>query len=183
MQRPSVRLIFADAVAHKFSKLLVYKLDRWARNTRDFYNTYDHLAKLGITLVVPDQVPDVDTPSGKAFMGFLAVFAELEGSMIRQRAIDTTTDLKGKGRVLGRSPYGYKPGLGLHSVVPDEEKLRTVRRVYDLFESALFVFGVSIAMTRVLVVIRPRSPSPLDRTTAIFQTCAGTVTCPLSIVV
>ena len=134
MARPSVRLIFADAVAHKFSKLLVYKLDRWARNTRDFYNTYDHLAKLGVTLVVPDQVPDVDSPSGKAFMGFLAVFAELEGSIIRQRAIDTTTGLKADGRVLGRTPYGYKPGLGLHSVVPDEEKLRTVKRVYDLFE-------------------------------------------------
>ena len=135
MQRPSVRLIFADAVAHKFSKLLVYKLDRWARNTRDFYDTYDRLAKLGVSLVVPDQIPDVDSPSGKAFMGFLAIFAELEGSIIKQRAIDTTAGLKAKGRVLGNSPYGYKPGLGLHSVIPDEEKLRTVKRVYDLFQS------------------------------------------------
>lgn len=135
MERPSVRTIFVDAAAHKFSKLLVFKLDRWARNTRDFYNTYDRLAKLGVSLVVPDQVPDVDTPSGKAFMGFLAVFAELEGSMIRQRAIDTTAGLEAKGRVLGRCPYGYKPSFGLHSVVPDGEQLQTVRRVYDLFEA------------------------------------------------
>jgi site-specific DNA recombinase len=88
MERPSVGKIFADAATHKFSKLLVFKLDRWARNTRDFYNTYDRLAKLGVSLVVPDQIPDVDTPSGKAFMGFIAIFAELEGSIIRQRAID-----------------------------------------------------------------------------------------------
>lgn len=137
MERPSVRAIFADATARKFSKLLVYRLDRWARNTRDFYNTYDSLKKLGVTLAIPDQLPDMDSPSGKAFMGLLAVFAELEGSIIRQRAVDTTSGLQAQGRVLGRTPYGYKPGHGTHSVVADEEQLRTVRRIFYHFESGL----------------------------------------------
>jgi DNA invertase Pin-like site-specific DNA recombinase len=134
MERPSVRKLFEDAAARKFSKLLISKLDRWARNTRDFYNTYDRLSKYGVSLLVPDQVPDTDSATGKAFMGFLAVFAELEGSIIKGRAINTTEHLKADGRVLGHLPYGYTPGF--HTVVPDEEKLRTVRRVYDLFQSA-----------------------------------------------
>src|SRR5664280_401463 len=51
------------------------------------------------------------------------------------------------------------------------------------FESMLLIFGVSMAMRRVLVVMRLRSLVPSVNTTATFQTCAGTVTCPLSIVV
>ena len=85
-----MRKLFEDAAARKFSKLLISKLDRWARNTRAFYNTYDRLSKYGVSLLVPDQVPDTDSATGKAFMWFLAVFAELEGSIIKGRAINTT---------------------------------------------------------------------------------------------
>lgn len=65
--------------------------------------------------------------------GMLAVFAEFEGDMIVTRTRDTTEHMKSEGKVLGHPPYGYTRENG--TLVRDPEKLRTVRKVYDLYNS------------------------------------------------
>jgi DNA invertase Pin-like site-specific DNA recombinase len=66
--------------------LLVIKLDRLARSTSDLYRIVSELAEKGVEFKVLDD-PAIDTSSrtGKLVMGILALIAEFENDIRRER--------------------------------------------------------------------------------------------------
>lgn len=90
--------------------MLVCKLDRLARSTRDLLNTLDAVAKAGAGFRVLDQ-PALDTTTvhGKLLLQVLAAIAEFERSMIRSRCAEGIVRAKAKGIKFGRrhalNPY------------------------------------------------------------------------------
>jgi DNA invertase Pin-like site-specific DNA recombinase len=85
-------------------KLVVWKLDRLARNMRDLCNIVDLLEKKGAALEVLDQRIDTGTASGKAFLGMLGVFAEFETNLRRERQMAGIAKAKAAGKYKGRKP-------------------------------------------------------------------------------
>ena len=69
--------------------LLVSKLDRLARSTVDLYNIVAQLQAKGVEFKVIDD-PSIDTTSrtGKLVMGILALIAEFENDIRRERQLD-----------------------------------------------------------------------------------------------
>jgi DNA invertase Pin-like site-specific DNA recombinase len=69
--------------------LLVTKLDRLARSTPDLYRIVSQLTERGIAFKVIDD-PSIDTTSrtGKLIMGILALIAEFEDDIRRERQQD-----------------------------------------------------------------------------------------------
>ena len=63
----------------------MWKLDRWGRSLVDLMTTLHELTALGIGFVSLTEALDLTTPAGRAFAGFLAVFAEFERDLIRER--------------------------------------------------------------------------------------------------
>ena len=59
---------------------------------------------LGVDLVVLDQAIDTTTAAGRAMFGMLAVFAEFERDLIRERVIAGLQRAKTLGKRLGRPP-------------------------------------------------------------------------------
>lgn len=59
----------------KGDKLVVWKLDRLARNMRDLSNIVAELDEKGAALEILDQSIDTSTSGGKAFLQMLGVFA------------------------------------------------------------------------------------------------------------
>src|SRR5712691_5335182 len=83
--------------------LLVTKIDRLARSTSDLYRIVSQLAQKGIEFKVLDD-PAIDTSSrtGKLVMGILALIAEFENDIRRERQMDGITKAKERGVRFGR---------------------------------------------------------------------------------
>ncbi|UTW45984.1 recombinase family protein [bacterium SCSIO 12696] len=68
-------------------KLVVWKLDRLARNMNDLTNIVSRLDESGASLEILDQKIDTGCASGKAFLQMLGVFAEFETNLRRERQL------------------------------------------------------------------------------------------------
>lgn len=83
--------------------LLVTKLDRLARSTPDLYRIITALGEKGVSFRVLDD-PTVDTSSrtGKLVMGILALIAEFETEIRKERQMEGIARAKAEGRMGGR---------------------------------------------------------------------------------
>src|SRR5262245_35893974 len=85
--------------------LLITKLDRLARSTPDLYRIVSHLSERGVAFKVVDD-PSIDTSSrtGKLIMGILALIAEFENDIRRERQQDGINKAKAEGVRFGPKP-------------------------------------------------------------------------------
>lgn len=83
-------------------KLVVWKLDRLARNTGDLCRIVEALEKKGAALEVLNQKIDTGTAAGRAFLQMLGVFAEFETNLRKERQLAGIAAAKAKGKHLGR---------------------------------------------------------------------------------
>ena len=81
------------------------KIDRLARSTCDLYRTISALTEKGVAFTVTDD-PTIDTTSrtGKLVMGILALIAEFENDIRRERQMDGIAKAKNRGVKFGREP-------------------------------------------------------------------------------
>ena len=83
--------------------LLVTKIDRLARSTSDLYRIVSYLNERGVAFRVTDD-PAIDTTSrtGKLVMGILALIAEFENDIRRERQMDGIAKARERGVKFGR---------------------------------------------------------------------------------
>ena len=105
------RPIFNDVIkklnSHEFDTLVIFRIDRAWRSSRQFILDFDTLQAKGITVVSVMEGLDPSTPMGKAMMTILVALAELEREQISQATKDRLHALKNMGKTLGR-PKGSK---------------------------------------------------------------------------
>ena len=85
-------------------KLVVWRLDRLARNMSDLLEIVREIEGKGATLEILDQRIDTGTASGKAFLQMLGVFAEFESNLRRERQMAGIQKAKAQGKYKGRKP-------------------------------------------------------------------------------
>jgi DNA invertase Pin-like site-specific DNA recombinase len=98
--------LLADARRREFDAILVWKLDRWGRSVADLVATLNELTALGVVFVSMTEALDLSTPGGRALAGMLAVFAEFERDLLRER-VRVRAGLeraRREGKHLGRPP-------------------------------------------------------------------------------
>jgi len=81
--------------------VLVWRLDRWGRSLADLVATLQELSHLGVGFVFADRGPGPDTPSGRAMAGMLAVFAEFDHEILRERVGAGLAQARQNGQRLG----------------------------------------------------------------------------------
>ena len=93
--------------------LLVSKIDRLARSTSDLYRIVSLLAEKGVSFKVVDD-PSIDTSSrtGKLVMGILALIAEFENDMRRERQMDGIAKARERGVRFGRKTRLVPEAIG-----------------------------------------------------------------------
>jgi DNA invertase Pin-like site-specific DNA recombinase len=85
--------------------LVVCKLDRLARSTRDLLNTLDAIGKAGATFrSLTDQWADTTTPHGRLMLTVLGGLAEFERHLILSRTAEGRTRAQANGIKFGRKP-------------------------------------------------------------------------------
>lgn len=83
--------------------LLVTKLDRLARSTSDLYRIVTELTEKGVGFkVLDDTAVDTTSRTGKLVMGILALIAEFETEIRRERQMEGIAKAKAEGRMGGR---------------------------------------------------------------------------------
>lgn len=83
-------------------KLVVWKLDRLARDLNDLTNIVNELECRGASLEILDQSIDTGTAAGRAFLQMLGVFAEFETNLRRERQAAGIAKAKMDGKYKGR---------------------------------------------------------------------------------
>ena len=84
--------------------IVVWKLDRWGRSLADLGTSLAELNELGVAFVSLTEALDMTTPSGRAMAGLLAVFAEFERDLLRERVKAGIAQARKDGRPHGRPP-------------------------------------------------------------------------------
>ncbi len=82
--------------------VLVWRLDRWGRSVTDLLTTLQELEHLGVGFVSLTEAPDLTTPAGRAMAGLLAVFAQFEREILRDRVRAGLAHARQNGKRLGR---------------------------------------------------------------------------------
>ena len=80
--RPAMCQMLADAKAGKIAVVAVWALSRLTRSVADLYATWELLASHSVGLVSHTEGFDTSTPTGRAMMGLLGVFAQMEREKI-----------------------------------------------------------------------------------------------------
>lgn len=106
-----VRLVFDRMIAlakeGKFKYIVMFRLDRAWRSSRQFIMDFDSLQNRGIYPISIMEGLDPTTPMGKAMMTILVALAELERENISLATKHRLQALKNLGKTLGR-PKGSK---------------------------------------------------------------------------
>ena len=82
--------------------VLVWRLDRWGRSVTDLLTTLQELEHLGVGFVSLTEALDLTTPAGRAMAGLLAIFAEFEREILRERTKAGLAHARENGKRLGR---------------------------------------------------------------------------------
>jgi DNA invertase Pin-like site-specific DNA recombinase len=132
--------------------LIVTRLDRLARSTRDLLNIIDAVAKAGATFKsIHDIWADTTTPHGKLMLTILGGLAEFERSLILARTADGVKRAKERGVKFGRPT-----ALTAYQRQEARQRLEAGESQSDIART----FGVSQATISRLV------PSPFDGSVA-----------------
>lgn len=110
MERPALQQLIRDVKSHKIERVLVYKLDRLSRSQRDTLSLIeDVFLANGCEFVSMSENFDTATPFGRASIGILAVFAQLEREQIKERMHMGKLARAKQGKFGGsnRVPIGY----------------------------------------------------------------------------
>ena len=135
IERPAMEKLIEDIRRGEISHVLVYKLDRLSRSQKDtLYLIEDVFNPAGVVFVSMNENMDTSTPIGRAMLGIMSAFAQLERETIRER-----TRMGMQERVKngywpggGKIPFGYDYDKTKGILVPNKDA-DTVRKAYELY--------------------------------------------------
>jgi DNA invertase Pin-like site-specific DNA recombinase len=119
--------------------LLVTRLDRLARSTRDLLNVLDAVGKAGAGFrSLADPIIDTTSPHGKLILAMLGALAEFERSMILARTAEGRKRAQDRGVRFGRTPklsrFQIEEALARRSA---GEALTEIGRTYGVSHSTI----------------------------------------------
>lgn len=101
-QRQLRETLLDAARRREIDVVLVWRLDRWGRSVADLVATLQELESLGVGFVSLTEALDLTTPAGRAMAGLLAVFAQFEREILRERVRAGLAHARQNGKRLGR---------------------------------------------------------------------------------
>ncbi len=123
--------------------LVVYMLDRFARNQYDHHALKAYLQKLGITLRAVAQPID-DSVTGKLMDGILAAFNEFDNNLRRERCVGGMQAAAKRGRWVFPTPLGYRVALkpdGEKTLEPQPDTAPLIRQAFEMAATGLHGVG------------------------------------------
>jgi DNA invertase Pin-like site-specific DNA recombinase len=139
-ERPVLQELIKDIEGGIIKRVIVYKLDRLTRSVRNFYELYEKFKKFNVAFVSVNDSFETDSTMGRAMMGILAVFAQMERENIVQRVTDNyyyriTERGSWPG---GKCPFGFRIGKnkeGYKTLIQNKYELKAVKKMFKMYAS------------------------------------------------
>lgn len=135
LDRPGMKHMIEDIESGVITHVVVVKLDRLSRSQKDTLHLIeDVMIPANVAFISIMESFNTDTPFGRAMVGILSVFAQLERENIFERTRGGMQKRVEKGYWPGggRTPYGYDYDTTQGILVPNEEA-KMVRHIYDRY--------------------------------------------------
>lgn len=143
MDRPGLKSMIDAIQCGEINAVVIYKLDRLSRKQRDTMTIIeDILLKNDVALVSLNETLDTSTPWGRAMIGILSSFNQMESENIQMRtAMGRKAKAEKGGYAGGKPPIGYRVSDGQLVVVPEEAEI--VRLVFKLRSGGMTLMGIA----------------------------------------
>lgn len=135
LSRPSIQRLIADVEQGKVRSVIVYKLDRLSRSQKDtLFLIEDVFLPNKVDFISLNESIDTSTPYGRAMIGILSAFAQLERENIYMRTRMGMLERVKQGYWMGGGgvPFGYDYDRTQGILVPNQDA-EIVRKIYELY--------------------------------------------------
>ena len=136
LERPAIQKLIKDVKARKIDCVIVFKLDRISRSQKDtLYLIEEVFNKYHVGFVSIRENFDTTTPFGKAMVGILSIFAQLERETILERTkigIQKRAE-NGYWKGGGRDPFPYKYDKNTGTLIPIPEQVELLHKMINLY--------------------------------------------------
>ena len=113
--RPIQNMLYHKALRKEVDAIVVYKFDRWARDVVELITHMNDFKVKGVAFISYCESIDTSTSHGRAFFGFMAVMAEFERDLIRERTMAGLDTATARGKIKGRHPVNCGCGKNGHN--------------------------------------------------------------------
>lgn len=137
MDRPRRDEILRAARKREIDTVLVWKLDRWGRSLIDLMASLRELTELGVGFVSVTEALDLTTTTGRAMSGMLAIFADYEREILRERVKMGMAQARIAGRIPGRPLSAALKAAEICSLSADGKSQAEIARQLDISRTSV----------------------------------------------
>jgi len=133
--RPEIKRLISDVVSGKVKNVLVYKIDRLTRSTKNLIELIDLFNQYDCAFNSLNEAIDTSTATGRMFLKIVGIFAEFERENLAERVrLGFERKAKeGDSSTAFFSSYGYHRAIGEKVQVIVEEEAEIVRRIFSMY--------------------------------------------------
>lgn len=124
--RPDMNRLLRDAKNGEFDVVLFWALSRFTRSVSDLYHTMENFQKWNVDMISYTESFDTSTPMGRAMIGIVGVFSQLERELTSERVSAALTERAVQGKRTCSEILGYNL-KGRDSFKINEEEAEYVR--------------------------------------------------------
>ena len=138
LNRPAIQKLIQDVKEKRIDTVIVFKLDRISRSQKDtLYLIEEVFNKYNVGFISMKENFDTTSPFGKAMIGVLSVFAQLERETILER---TRIGIKkraesGLWRGGGKIPFPYRYDKEQGILIPIPEQVEVLNKMISMYLS------------------------------------------------
>ena len=130
--RPDMCRLMRDAKNGCFDMVIFWALSRFTRSVRDLYDTMTKFQLWNISMVSYTESFDTSTPMGRAMIGIVGVFAQLERELTGERVSAAMLTRAQSGKRTCSEILGYDL-MGKDSFVINQSEAEYVRFCFDKY--------------------------------------------------
>lgn len=145
--RPGIQKVLDLVKKRRVRAVVIYKLDRLARNAREALEIAELLQKNGAELHSITEKIDTASAAGRLFYGILSAMAQWERETIAERTAAALERKRQRGEKTGGDcPYGFRSVNGKLIAHPGEQ--RVIARMRELKGQGYSSREIAAALTR-----------------------------------
>ncbi len=143
MNRKALARLLEYCRTHKgrVDAVLIYKIDRIARNMADHVAIRSLLSQYGVRIYSVTEPIGGDNSTSKLLENVMASFAQFDNDAKSERTKDGINKRVSKGEISWVAPVGYnnvmKPG-GHKTIVPDPERAPMVKKLFEEYAKGIY---------------------------------------------
>ena len=133
--RPAIKRLIADVSSGKVNNVLIYKIDRLTRSTKNLIELVDLFNQNHCAFNSLNEAIDTGSATGRMFLKIVGIFAEFERENLAERVrLGLERKVKEGYAIVAANPsYGYEKEVGNKIQEIINEEAEVVKRIFNMY--------------------------------------------------